>query len=1126
MPVLGRGDSASSGQGTTTRNSSRGSSRGSNRPPSGGYDFTAAGEKGEYGSNYVPGQGKVLWNAGTFPFDELPFDAQEAVFRFLTAGELAVCRQTCESWSVVYEGAVSRMYADFCKIRKPSFPTVQEELHLVHRIRNLHRRTEAVQAMMWAAARDYHQFATAALDRIEGSGFVVDELCVADGTTPLHVACRNNNTKTMEVLLDRGADPNALDIRGQTPAHGAAVKRAGQGLMALLRTVQAMGGTIDLDRSNSQGRTMLYEACGRGYVEIARALLKAGGRAAPGDDARQEGEADGEGAGLGEVPAVGSINVEASTAPLGTLKKPELGTSLCVAAANGRAECVKLLLRHGANVGALSTDKRSPLYLAAEGGHLQCMRAILDLRPPSANREQEIEEAEKKNFRQNSQNEAGDAATGERAVPFSVDIDQQGDSGKTPLFIASENGHVAPVSALVAAGANVSIPTFLNKTPLYMASEQGHTDIVKILLSKSSSDDVMRTTNYGTTALFIAQRHGHKAISNLLTDFCSNHMKQAVQRASTHSNGSKLSAKTQKDYMAKLTTKYNTLEKERSLLVDAAKTGGRGGQARDLSDDIAMVSRKLKQVEEEMRRKPKGKAAGKGKKKAAGKGEASAKKRGDGKKGSGMQIKRRTANAYAKIDSSVLRKKGGAAGKPVKAASDDPGRKRLAQLEKALKDEKARMARKLSAAGAAAARRASGNGNAADDRAEGSAEDEMEQQLRESDEKMEKIMSSVQQRKPKGKPKAREKRTGNQIERAAATLKKADEVLKRARSPEMERPAERRPTSGGSTIREAPRKPAREEDEAPRSPEMAAAAAPPAPPTPRRSHERLREAQAWSKAKQGQAPAPPPAEQPQQRPEVERPSKRQQQKNGKENKSHASAKFRKAEKLYETGVKVLVPKPPNAVKNKIEMAREKSVRAAWSCLAGRGLSSIHRCLLRFSKSTSGFLISKPLLAYIFGASPDEIEAIFSLLSDDQDDEEKDDKDQSIDAFECFVATTLLASGPMEDRLRFCFGLFDREGTNKLSKRHVGMLVRCCLASVAKLHHRTTTVAYLNKIGEGLGVSDLVESAFDRAARKRRKKGAEFDPDTMSAKQFARWALDSKKPAPFVQALYDLVSAIS
>ena len=96
MPVLGRGDSASSG-----RSNSRGSSRGSNRPPSGGYDFTAAGEKGEYGSNYVPGQGKVLWNTGTFPFDDLPFDAQELVFRFLTAKELAVCRQTCESWSVV-----------------------------------------------------------------------------------------------------------------------------------------------------------------------------------------------------------------------------------------------------------------------------------------------------------------------------------------------------------------------------------------------------------------------------------------------------------------------------------------------------------------------------------------------------------------------------------------------------------------------------------------------------------------------------------------------------------------------------------------------------------------------------------------------------------------------------------------------------------------------------------------------------------------------------------------------------------------------------------------------------------------------------------------------------------------
>ena len=54
--------------------------------------------------------------------------------------------------------------------------------------------------------------------------------------------------------------------------------------------------------------------------------------------------------------------------------------------------------------------------------------------------------------------------------------------------------------------------------------------------------------------------------------------------------------------MAKLQRKYNTLEKERSLLVDAQKQV-RGDKAQDLCDDISLVSRKLKQVEEEMRRK-------------------------------------------------------------------------------------------------------------------------------------------------------------------------------------------------------------------------------------------------------------------------------------------------------------------------------------------------------------------------------------------------------------------------------------------------------------------------------------------------------------------------------------------
>ena len=112
---------------------------------------------------------------------------------------------------------------------------------------------------------------------------------------------------------------------------------------------------------------------------------------------------------------------------------------------------------------------------------------------------------------------------------------------------------------------------------------------------------------------------------------------------------------------------------------------------------------------------------------------------------------------------------------------------------------------------------------------------------------------------------------------------------------------------------------------------------------------------------------------------------------------------------------------------------------------------------------------------------------------------------------------------------FCFGLFDREGTNKLSKRHVGMLIRCCLTSVSKLHIRNSSIKYLDTLSSSKGVSDLVDSAFNRVAKKRSKKkklAKEYEPDAISAKQFARWSLDSKAPAPFVQALTDLIDMVN
>jgi hypothetical protein len=223
----------------------------------------------------------------------------------------------------------------------------------------------------------------------------------------------------------------------------------------------------------------------------------------------------------------------------------------------------------------------------------------------------------------------------------------------------------------------------------------------------------------------------------------------------------------------------------------------------------------------------------------------------------------------------------------------------------------------------------------------------------------------------------------------------------------------------------------------------------------------------------------------------------------------------------------------------------QSTHRVFQCLQGRSLSSIHRCLLRFSRSTSGFLISPSLLAYVFGASTKDVDAVFAQFDNtdadstsphpnghngqhghnggqDGQDGQDGGKTENVDAFECFVATTMLASATLEDRLRFCFGLFDREGTNRLSRRHVGMLIRCCITSVAKLHYDHVKAGSLSDLTSGGSISKMVEEVFGIKSSSNPKK-SKGGSDTVSAKQFAKWArgYQGGLPCCFVVVLLDL-----
>src|SRR3989338_4258471 len=52
-------------------------------------------------------------------------------------------------------------------------------------------------------------------------------------------------------------------------------------------------------------------------------------------------------------------------------------------------------------------------------------------------------------------------------------------TGATPLFISSRNGHKEVVEVLLAGGANINAPNN-GITPLYIACQQGHKEVVEV----------------------------------------------------------------------------------------------------------------------------------------------------------------------------------------------------------------------------------------------------------------------------------------------------------------------------------------------------------------------------------------------------------------------------------------------------------------------------------------------------------------------------------------------------------------------------------------------------------------------------------------------------------------------
>ncbi|XP_037668570.1 ankyrin-1 isoform X2 [Choloepus didactylus] len=280
----------------------------------------------------------------------------------------------------------------------------------------------------------------------------------------LHIAARNDDTRTAAVLLQNDPNPDVLSKTGFTPLHIAAHYEN----LSVAQLLLNRGASVNFTPQN--GITPLHIASRRGNVVMVRLLLDRG-------------------------------------AQIETRTKDEL-TPLHCAARNGHVRIAEILLDHGAPIQAKTKNGLSPIHMAAQGDHLDCVRLLLQYNA-------EIDDITLDHLTPlHVAAHCGHHRVAKVLLDKGAKPNSRALNGFTPLHIACKKNHIRVMELLLKTGASIDAVTESGLTPLHVASFMGHLPIVKNLLQRGASPNVSNVKV--ETPLHMAARSGHMEVAKYL----------------------------------------------------------------------------------------------------------------------------------------------------------------------------------------------------------------------------------------------------------------------------------------------------------------------------------------------------------------------------------------------------------------------------------------------------------------------------------------------------------------------------------------------------------------------------------------------------------------------------------
>jgi ankyrin repeat protein len=237
------------------------------------------------------------------------------------------------------------------------------------------------------------------------------------------------------ILVESGADVNAVDRHGQTPL----MNSAGSGAADIAALLLSSG--AEVDAATTDGQTALMIAAGKGYKEIAELLLEAG------------------------------ANPNART-------RRELNNAypLSAAVASGNPELVKMLLDAGAVIEENRRDKGDLFQSGAGDPRIVRLLAIYgtDLNMPDNMNRYPLTQVL----------EYGHSESARVLLALGAQPDIRAHGGKHPLVLASARGHVDILPLLFDKSEHIRTDSKNQLRALYSAIENGRAACVRYLLDR------------------------------------------------------------------------------------------------------------------------------------------------------------------------------------------------------------------------------------------------------------------------------------------------------------------------------------------------------------------------------------------------------------------------------------------------------------------------------------------------------------------------------------------------------------------------------------------------------------------------------------------------------------------